>query len=340
MLTLSLPLNSVSKVKLDVKNPAAFLTHIMAVVGVPFLIILTVHFLLDGNSFIAFPPSVSAAFLITISLSALAGFYSYFLVLSKTPRFARAYLMESLIAIGLILILYIYGEQDRFLINDNPGEDLIDFGFILVMVIVCWAIISFIFEFFRTNLSHLKKPTYLTSRGIALLTLIIPLDIISNVLYLRMAYNLPLYEDYWVLEIPLKISLILLINFLDEVQLFASKAEETKSTMKFKIGNQYRFIEPNSIAYFMVQNQISYLHTVDGEKLMVDLPLSLLEKDLSNHDFFRAGRQLLVSRKAITGYKSMQGKKIELSFASQKGLPEKYQISRLTAPDFRRWINN
>lgn len=275
---------------------------------------------------------------ISISLSLQAAYYTFFLIARKS-HLKNSLFREGLIALIVILILYIYGEQDRFWINDNSIEDLADFGFILVLVVLFWSIVSFVFGLFKYNLNHLNKPTFLIFRGIVLLALIIPLDFLFNVSYLNIAYSLPLYEDYWVLEIPLKISLILLINFLDQVHLFSEKEEKNSSQLEVKIGNQRRFIEPGSIAYFKVQNQTCYLYTTDGEKLMVDQPLNQLEKRLNN-DFFKAGRQLLVSRKAINGYKSIQGKKIELSLSIQGESSDKYLISRLNAPDFRRWIKS
>ena len=246
--------------------------------------------------------------------------------------------MEGLLALGLILILYIYGEQDRFLVNDNPREDFADFGFILLMILVFWTVTKLVFTIFKTSLGQLKKPVFLTLRGMTLLTLIIPLDILFNHLYLNIAYGLPLYEDYWVLEIPLKASLILLINFLDQVVLPMKQSDRQLTSLRIKTGNQYRFITFNCIAYFLVQNQLSYLYTHQGEKIMVDEPLSKFEKDLNNKDFFRASRQLLVSRQAISGYRSAHGKKIELQLTNNAESAN-FLISRLNAPDFRKWIN-
>ncbi len=339
MISLSLPsVNSGNKVQLDLKNPVIFLSHVSTTVGVLFFLLFLTHFTFYGGSFFSFPPSVSVSLLVCLSLVFLAATYAFFLLSGKNIRLSKNYLIQGLFAFTLTLILYVYGEQDRFLLNDNPAEDLADFGFILFLVVCFWMIISFVFGFSKSNFKHINKPAFLITRGILLLFLIIPLDVLFNHFYLKMAYGLPLYEDYWVLEIPLKITLILFINFLEEVNLISRISSYRPTSMKVKSGNQYRFIEFDTIAYFMVQNQTSYLYTTEGKKFMVDQPLSKLEKDFHSRDFFRAGRQLLVSRKSVRGYKSAQGKKIELSLVSHRGFPEKFVISRLTAPDFRRWI--
>ncbi len=270
----------------------------------------------------------------------LAALYLFSLLTGKNIGLRRNFLREGLFAFVITLILYVYGEQDRFMLNDNPQEDLADFSFILLLVVSFWTITSFVLHFFKDNLNHLNKSVFLFLRGTVLLLTIIPLDVLFNFLYLKIAYGLPLYEDYWVFEIPLKVSLILLINFLDEILLMTRPPANKATSIKIRSGGQHRFIESEAIAYFLVENQISYLYTIDGEKFMVDQPLSKLEKDFNDNNFFRASRQLLVARKAIKGYKSAPGKKIELSLADLKGDSSKYHISRLNAPDFRKWINS
>ncbi|MEO9483943.1 MAG: LytTR family DNA-binding domain-containing protein [Ekhidna sp.] len=274
------------------------------------------------------------------SASVLIGIlYAILLNVKRETSLEKPFLRQGLFAISLIVVLYIYGEQDRFFTSISPKEDLTDFSFILFMVTFLWILTSLIFRFFENKFSKLSKPIFLLIRGATLLLTLIPLDVSLNYLFLDLAYDLPLYEDYWVLEVPFKILVVLLVNFLDVIQ---SKSEAATKPFNIKVrsGNSYRIIELNQIAYFSVKNQISYLYTITGEKYVTDLTLVQLEKKLRNYDFFRANRQLLIARKAVEGYRSVDGKKIALSLSGTEGSTTSYCISRLGAPSFRKWIKH
>ncbi|MEP5611044.1 MAG: LytTR family DNA-binding domain-containing protein [Cyclobacteriaceae bacterium] len=278
--------------------------------------------------------------LLSITTILLGSFYAILLISGEKTFLKKDFLQQSLLAISLIVILYIYGEQDRFLISVNPLEDLIDFSFILFLIIVLWVLTTFIFRFFRKKFNKLRKSVFLVTRGIALVIVLIPLDILFNYLFLDLIYDLQLYEDYLVLEVPFKIIIVLLVNFLDEVVRMMPGSIGRPTTIKIKSGNSYKYIKPDKIAYFLIKNQISYLYTISGEKFVTDLTLTELEKALDNYHFFRASRQLLIARKAVEGYRPTKGKKIQLSLTAIEDSTNTHYISRLTAPVFRKWISD
>ncbi|MEQ9405138.1 MAG: LytTR family DNA-binding domain-containing protein [Cyclobacteriaceae bacterium] len=319
-----------------------FLWHIFLVVFFLGLISFSIESYLEGiqiSELSDLLATMEISRLVFVTIILLGIIYAILLISKRETYLEKGFLQQSLFAIPLISILYIYGEQDRFLISDNQIEDLIDFSFILFLVTTLWALTTHVFRFFKKKFSTLKKSVFLLLRGITLLVMILPIDLLFNYLFLNLVYDLPLYEDYLVLEVPFKIMIILVVNFLDEVVRKSTGTVKKPAPIKVRSGNQFRFIELNVIAYFLVKNQICYLYTISGEKFMTDLTLTQLEKELEGDNFFRASRQLLVARKAVEGYRSAEGKKIELSLAGKEDNPNTHYISRLSAPFFRKWIN-
>lgn len=312
---------------------------LLIILGIVVYVVESLLFDFQVSGFIELLTSIEVSRLTSSSLILMGFFYALLLILKKEKPLRKSYLRQSLFVISLIVILYVYGQQDRFLISTNPIEDLLDFSFIMILVTVLWGLTSFIFRMFGEKFSKLRKPVFLLSRALVLLAVLIPLDLALNYLFLDVVYDLPLYEDYWVLEVPFKILVVLLVNFLDDVIRSKSDATVKSFTVKVKSGNTHRFIELNQIAYFLMKNQINYLHTVTGEKLITDLTLTQLEETLQNHDFFRANRQLLIARKAVESYRSADGKKIELNLSGTENSTSTYYISRLGAPSFRKWIS-
>lgn len=332
-----------SGINSGIKNQLQFLLHFFILVFLLGLLVYSLGFffydsqissLADLQSFL----EISSLF--SVALVAMGVLYTIPLILRRERFLAKSFLRQSLFAIALIVILYFYGQQDRFLAGANPIEDLVDFCFILCLVLSLWILTSFIFKWFNEKYSTLPKSVFLLARGIVLLVLLIPLDLLLNYLFLDLVYDLPLYEDYWVLEVPFKILIVLLVNFLDEVIRIKQDSLSKPLQIKAKAGSQNRFFELSQIAYFLVKNQITYLYTVSGEKFITDLTLLQLEKQLKDHDFFRANRQLLIARKAVEGYRSAEGKKIELSLSVAEDSTSTYYISRLGAPSFRKWISH
>ncbi len=247
----------------------------------------------------------------------------------------RSYHSDALVLSVAVIILYIHGEYDRFVISDNPLEDLSDFAFTVGLVIILWSL-------FKTITSLINKvvianPTrQFTFQSIALVATLIPADIFLNWIYLKIVYGFDLYTDYWAIELPLKTLLIVLLN---KYTHSTNKALEEKRRLRISNGANVSWIDIDEIAFCAVHQQVTYLATFDGKRHIADVTLSKLSSQLKN-DFFQASRQLLICKSAVVGYRRKPSKKLELTTVPVRGLPQSFTISRLTAPSFKKWITS
>lgn len=91
----------------------------------------------------------------------------------------------------------------------------------------------------------------------------------------------------------------------------------------------------DDIAMFYLQNEITHLLTFSGQTFYPNKNLDELER-LSGVAFFRANRQYLVSRKAITDVSSFFSRKLSLNL--NVPYTEKVIVSKGKAPQFLNWL--
>jgi len=97
-------------------------------------------------------------------------------------------------------------------------------------------------------------------------------------------------------------------------------------------------IAVSSIAYFMVQNTITYLVTNDGISYTLYQRLDEIEKSLDPQWFYRANRQFLISFKAIDSVEEYFARKtlVHLKVAT----PEAVIVSKPKSSSFLNWLEN
>lgn len=250
------------------------------------------------------------------------------LYLHKYHSTSKHYFLEAAIASILTGLLLSYGEQDIFY---NTNEYLTELLFFSFLVGCAWIIFQTIRQKYQQS-----SPYLLLKRGIILVLAIIPVDILFNYLFLKFSYDIPLYKDYWYVEIPFKIFVLMAINFAEGLMNSKSHQPMTETEiLKVKNGDKINMVPVDTIGYFQAVDGINYLHTHDQKKLMVDETLNKLNDQLNDRVFFRANRQLIISKSAIQSYRSIDHKKIKIEV---KGTEDNFIISRITAPEFRKWM--
>jgi len=97
-------------------------------------------------------------------------------------------------------------------------------------------------------------------------------------------------------------------------------------------------IAVSSIAYFMVQNTITYLVTHEGTSYTLYQRLDELEKSVDPQLFYRANRQFLISFKAIDSVEEYFARKtlVHLKVAT----PEAVIVSKPKSSSFLNWLEN
>ncbi|PSR56035.1 DNA-binding response regulator [Adhaeribacter arboris] len=101
-------------------------------------------------------------------------------------------------------------------------------------------------------------------------------------------------------------------------------------------GQRLVSVDTNDVAYFYSEDRVTFLKTHDGRFFSLDYPLEEVEQQVDNGKFFRASRQYLVQRRAISDiFVHFNGKyKLALKPASN----EEVYVSRDRAPEFKKWL--
>ncbi len=125
-------------------------------------------------------------------------------------------------------------------------------------------------------------------------------------------------------------------NKIGEILNFSKREEQAQKTrFLVKKGADYLSIPTKEIAYFFTAHKIVFLVNYNGQKFIIDKPLTVLEQDLDPKKYFRANRKYLIHIDAISKFKSLEGK-IALSVNPSPG--EDIVVSKENAPNFRTWI--
>lgn len=92
----------------------------------------------------------------------------------------------------------------------------------------------------------------------------------------------------------------------------------------------------DEIACFIIQNEVTYLHSFNGKKSPVFKKIEYIESVCDPKQFFRINRQMLVNRAAITSYQPYFNRKIILNISAK--VDEKPIVSRLKVSEFKKWL--
>ncbi|WP_420151797.1 LytR/AlgR family response regulator transcription factor [Spirosoma sp.] len=124
---------------------------------------------------------------------------------------------------------------------------------------------------------------------------------------------------------------------------FLNQISEHTPTLQFKrrfTGHHLRQIisvPQEQVAYFL-RNELIYLHTTDGRKLVTDYKtLDELEELIDPACFFRANRQCIVYLDAVSGYRPYDISKLQVILKSPNDSLE-ILVSKEKASAFRHWL--
>ena len=96
-------------------------------------------------------------------------------------------------------------------------------------------------------------------------------------------------------------------------------------------------LETSKIVWFYTAHELVYAHVSDGRQYTLDDTLEQLESQVDPQIFFRANRQYIINRTAITEIEYyFQGR---LLVKLDPSPSEKVLISKARAPQFKNWLN-
>jgi len=119
-----------------------------------------------------------------------------------------------------------------------------------------------------------------------------------------------------------------------------SDIKQTKDSYKtsFLVSHKDKLIPlpTRDIAYIGIFSQVVKAVTFDNQTFTLDRVLDELMLQLPPHDFFRANRQYIVSRKAVKDISIWFGGKLSANLTIPT--PERIIVSKARAGEFKRWL--
>lgn len=110
-----------------------------------------------------------------------------------------------------------------------------------------------------------------------------------------------------------------------------------KSRFLVKTGQTFVKISSDEIAYFFVDNKITYLVLKNGKKHITDHVLDDLERELNPYNFFRVNRQYILNADSIEDVHTFFSGKLKVHVIPKS--PDEIIISRVKAAAFKEWLN-
>lgn len=122
-----------------------------------------------------------------------------------------------------------------------------------------------------------------------------------------------------------------LANLLDNLRRPAAK-----TTFLVSQREKMMPINVSEIAYFYIEHEVTFLHTFDNRRFMLNQTLDELEKVLDTRQFYRANRQFLVNADAIHEVEQYFARKLLLKIKAQTKEP--IIVSKAKASEFLLWL--
>jgi DNA-binding LytR/AlgR family response regulator len=110
-----------------------------------------------------------------------------------------------------------------------------------------------------------------------------------------------------------------------------------KSRFLIKIGDQFKYIPTQEIAYFYADRNTIYLVSLDAKKYIVDYRLDELEEQLSKLDFFRITRSYIIHIQSIVKVHKYFNSRLMLEI--KPAVEEQLLVSRIKVDGFLNWLD-
>tara|TARA_R110000765_G_C18915118_1_gene605299 strand:- start:330 stop:1091 length:762 start_codon:yes stop_codon:yes gene_type:complete len=131
---------------------------------------------------------------------------------------------------------------------------------------------------------------------------------------------------------------------IDEVQiqsllhLIQAKPANFKQTFLVGVGDQLLPVKTADIAYFFIDTGVVKAVTVQDRSYVLDIKLEDVEEALDPSVFYRANRQFIVRREAITAIKFHFNSKLLVDV--HPVCSERIVVSKAKASDFKNWMGS
>lgn len=123
-----------------------------------------------------------------------------------------------------------------------------------------------------------------------------------------------LLSDYMVLEFPLVQAAIVVLNMLyfGYYMLIKIFKKDADICLKGSLGKHAYYFLVKEVLYLQREGKIGYAVLKNGKKYIIDYKMCELELLLSEDEFFRINRSIMVALDAVSGYKSVKNSQCEI----------------------------
>lgn len=231
-------------------------------------------------------------------------------------------------------------------------------GFVIALIL--WEIVRFSTRYLDKKYSWIENSFRRTLLQF-LLGVCVPalFSFLFTLAFMKLAYDQDIFRSGWLYsEFYTVIIIILFINLVyftwwlydnwkrqQEVVLVTSRdntsASDQTTQWQMKVIEVTRagktiLLPHREIAFAYLADGYCYIRPFQGEVFVTTYTLDEVARLLREIDFFRVNRQMLVSRRSCSAYKSIENGKIDIELNP----PFKTQVivSQKRAKDFRKWI--
>ncbi|MDN3724894.1 LytTR family DNA-binding domain-containing protein [Aequorivita sp. SDUM287046] len=113
--------------------------------------------------------------------------------------------------------------------------------------------------------------------------------------------------------------------------------KEYKHRFMVKVGNHFKSLNVDDIAYFKSNEGLIFLHVHNGKTFPVEYTIDQLEKILDPIQFFRINRKFMVSVKAVVEIHSYFNSRLLLKLDPKEN--DQVIVSRERCSNFKRWLD-
>jgi len=118
--------------------------------------------------------------------------------------------------------------------------------------------------------------------------------------------------------------------------LHSTPNKEVKDRFLIKRGEELIPILTSEIAYFFSENKLSFLHTVDNKRFIVDHTLDQLTELLDSKQFYRINRSRILALKSVQKISTRLNGRLKLKLISEE--KEDVFVSRDRVSGFKKWM--
>lgn len=97
-------------------------------------------------------------------------------------------------------------------------------------------------------------------------------------------------------------------------------------------------VETAKMAWFYTESEVVYGHTSDGRQYFLDYTMEQLEQQLDPQLFFRANRQFIINRMAISEVDFYFNGRLSVKVKPEPS--ERILVSKARVPEFKGWMNS